>query len=72
MFSDEFEVKQQRILKDKHLKMTLIKDGRRFDAIQFNFSENPSPRIRAAFRLDINEWQGNQTVQLMIEHFVPA
>jgi single-stranded-DNA-specific exonuclease len=72
MFSDEFEVKQQRILKDKHLKMTLVKDGRRFDAIQFNFSENPSPRIRAAFRLDINEWQGNQTVQLMIEHFVPA
>ena len=72
LFADEFEVASQRILKEKHLKLTLQKGRQRFDAIQFNFTANPSPRIRAAFRLDINEWQGRQSVQLMLEHFEPA
>jgi hypothetical protein len=29
-------------------------------------------RIHAAFRVDINEWNGTQTVQLMLEHFEAA
>ena len=73
LFADRFEVLNQRILKDKHLKLKLQKGNQRFDAIQFNFSEgfaNGVPeRIRAAFRVDINEWNGTQTVQLMLEHF---
>ncbi len=72
VFADSFEVLNQRILKDKHLKLKLQKNGRRFDAIQFNFSENAPERIRAAFRVDINEWNGTQTVQLMLEHFEAA
>jgi single-stranded-DNA-specific exonuclease len=72
LFADEFEVVQQRILKDKHLKLTLRRGKQNFDAIQFNFTTNPTPRIHAAFRLDINEWQGRQTVQLMLEHFLPV
>jgi hypothetical protein len=29
-------------------------------------------RIEAAFRLDINEWNGTQTVQLLLEHHEAA
>ena len=84
VFADSFEVLNQRLLKDKHLKLKLQKGGQRFDAIQFNFTDgtaggsatgfaNCAPdRIRAAFRVDINEWNGTQTVQLMLEHFEAA
>jgi single-stranded-DNA-specific exonuclease len=67
-----FEVLNQRLLKDKHLKLKLQKGGQRFDAIRFNFADSVPDRIRAAFRVDINEWNGMQTVQLMLEHLEPA
>jgi single-stranded-DNA-specific exonuclease len=69
LFADEFEVVQQRLLKEKHLKLTLKKGRARFDAIRFNHAEGAPERIRAAFRLDINEWQGEANVQLVLEHF---
>jgi len=76
LFADSFEVLNQRILKNKHLKLKLQKGNQRFDAIQFNFSDGSSSaapnRIRAAFRVDINEWNGTQTVQLLLEHFEAA
>ncbi|MCF8151295.1 MAG: single-stranded-DNA-specific exonuclease RecJ [Sulfuritalea sp.] len=72
VFADCFKVLSQRILKDKHLKLKLQKGGQRFDAIQFNFADSAPEQIRAAFRVDINEWNGTQTVQLMLEHFEPA
>lgn len=72
VFSDTFDVVQQRLLKEKHLKLRLKKGGLLFEAIQFNFSGSAPNRIHAAFRLDINEWNGNQTVQLLLEHFEAA
>jgi len=72
VFEDEFVVESQRILKEKHLKMRLRKGETRLDAIQFNFSEAPGNTIRAAYRLAINDYNGVQTPQLMIEHFVAA
>jgi single-stranded-DNA-specific exonuclease len=72
VFADRFEVLSQRILKDKHLKLKLKKGGLRFDAIRFNHAESVPDRIEAAFRLDINEWNGTQTVQLLLEHAEPA
>ena len=68
LFEDEFVVEHQRVLKEKHLKMRLRKGELRIDAIQFNFSESPGNTIRAAYRLSINEYNGVQTPQLMIEH----
>ena len=68
IFEDEFVVESQRILKEKHLKMRLRKGEQRLDAIQFNFNTAPSPTIRAAFRLAINDYNGVQKPQLMIEH----
>jgi single-stranded-DNA-specific exonuclease len=72
IFADRFEVLNQRILKNKHLKLKLQKGGLRFDAIRFNCAESVPNRIEAAFRLDINEWNGTQTVQLLLEHHEAA
>jgi single-stranded-DNA-specific exonuclease len=72
LFSDEFHVEQQRILKDKHLKLTLSKNGVRFDAIQFNFADPVPPQIRAVYKLDVNEYNGVANVQLMLEHIEAA
>jgi len=68
IFEDEFVVESQRILKEKHLKLRLRKGEQRLEAIQFNFSESAGPTIRAAYRLTINDYNGVQTPQLMIEH----
>ncbi|WP_153130461.1 single-stranded-DNA-specific exonuclease RecJ [Dechloromonas hortensis] len=68
LFVDEFDVEQQRVLKDKHLKLRLKKGNARIDAIQFNFSTQPGNRTRAAYRLSINEYMGVESPQLMIEY----
>ena len=68
LFEDEFIVESQRILKEKHLKLRLNKEGAIVEAIQFNFSTTPGQRIRAAYRLSVNEYNGVQTPQLMIEY----
>ncbi|MDR0775583.1 MAG: single-stranded-DNA-specific exonuclease RecJ [Azonexus sp.] len=68
LFMDEFAVEQQRVLKEKHLKLRLRKDGARIEAIQFNFSQQPGATTRLAFRLAINEYMGVETPQLFVEH----
>ncbi len=72
MFSDEFQVDKQRILKDRHLKLTLRKGAARFEAIQFNFAESAPADVRAAYRLAVNEFNGLASVQLVLEHIEPA
>ncbi|CAL94122.1 single-stranded-DNA-specific exonuclease RecJ [Azoarcus olearius] len=72
VFDDVFRVERQRILKDRHLKLELGKQGARYDAIQFNFADGAPDTIRAAYRLSINEYNGVSNVQLMLEHFEAA
>jgi single-stranded-DNA-specific exonuclease len=72
LFSDEFQVEKQRILKDRHLKLTLRKGAARFDAIQFNFAESVPATVHAAYRLAVNEFNGLANVQLVLEHMEPA
>lgn len=67
LFSDTFRVMNQRVLKDKHLKLTLQKNGSRFDAIWFNHAAPVPDEPQLAFRLAINEFNGMQSVQLMVE-----
>jgi len=66
LFCDEFQVLSQRVLKDKHLKLQLQRDNRKFDAIWFNHADSLPDRIRAAYRLDANEFNGRTSVQLMV------
>ena len=68
VFCDEFRVLNQRILKEKHLKLMLEKDGRRYDAIWFGHADSLPERALIAYRLDANEYNGVTRVQLMVEH----
>ncbi|WP_018607644.1 single-stranded-DNA-specific exonuclease RecJ [Uliginosibacterium gangwonense] len=72
LFEDVFQVDKQRLLKDRHLKLQLSKPGMVFDAIQFNCAESVPDKIRAAYRLSVNEYQGVSSLQLMLEYFEPA
>ncbi|HOY02143.1 single-stranded-DNA-specific exonuclease RecJ [Zoogloea sp.] len=72
VFDDTFRVENQRILKDKHLKLQLRKGNTRIDAIQFNRAEPAGPSIHAAFRLAVNEYNGVASIQLMLEHIDTA
>lgn len=68
VFCDEFRVVNQRILKERHLKLTLEKDGQQYDAIWFGNSESLPGHARVAYRLDANEFNGRTRVQLLVEH----
>jgi single-stranded-DNA-specific exonuclease len=73
VFDDEFTLIQQRIVGEKHLKMVVEKQGQVFDAIAFNinFKQWPNSKasqVRLCFRLDINEFRGKQSLQLMVEN----
>jgi len=72
VFCDEFRVVSQRILKDRHLKLLLERNGRRYDAIWFGHTDALGDRARVAFRLDANEYNGVTKVQLLVEHAEPA
>lgn len=67
VFANEFEVLEQRLLKDAHLKLRLRLGNQVFDGIFFRHAE-PLPReVKLAYRLDINEYRGRRSVQLIIE-----
>jgi len=68
LFCDEFRVINQRILKERHLKLTLEKDGVNYDAIWFGHIDSLPSRAKVAYRLDANEFNGRTRVQLLVEH----
>ncbi len=68
LFCDEFRVINQRILKERHLKLTLEKDGVNYDAIWFGHIDSLPNRAKVAYRLDANEFNGRTRVQLLVEH----
>ena len=72
LFCDRFTVASQRVVGDKHLKLRLQKDGKTFDAIRFNSLAPAGAAIRAAFRLAVNEYNGVQSVQLIVEEWENA
>jgi single-stranded-DNA-specific exonuclease len=67
LFCDEFRVLNQRLLKERHLKLQLEKEGKQFNAIWFNHSDTLPSKIRAAYRLEANEFNGRTSVQLNLE-----
>jgi single-stranded-DNA-specific exonuclease len=77
IFDGQFQVVNQRIVGEKHLKMVLkiAGDSRIFDAIAFNASDaaaflEGSQQSHIAYKLDVNEYQGRRSVQLIVEHIV--
>ena len=66
-FVGEFRVESQKVVGEKHLRLTLAADGRRHEAIRFGSPDLLPDAIRAVYRLDVNEYQGTRTVQLVVE-----
>jgi len=79
LFDGEFKLVQQRIVGEKHLKLVLAQTQNEqavIDAIAFNVNLDiwPSPstsRVRAAFKLDVNEYRGRQSLQLLLDYIEP-
>ena len=70
-FEGIFDIESQRIVGEKHLKLTLRYQSQRYDAISFFEERSPPPRIRAVYRPDVNEYNGTSRLQLIIEHWEP-
>jgi single-stranded-DNA-specific exonuclease len=72
LFDDTFEVLAQRTVGGSHSKLALNRGGERFDAILFGHVDALPASISAAYRPEINEWRGETTLQLVIEHWQEA
>jgi single-stranded-DNA-specific exonuclease len=68
LFLDEFMVRSQKLVGEKHLKLSLERGHQRFDAIWFNRVDSLPEFVKVAYRLDQNVWNGRITVQLVIEY----
>ena len=67
VFSDEVEVMSQRLVGEKHLALKLKHQGQPVDGIWFGRIEPLPARVRLAYRLDVDEWQGQKRVRFMVE-----
>ena len=79
VFDGEFKVLHQKLVGEKHLKLMLepLHKGHptnvMIDGIAFNVDLRRWPdasvkTVRLAYKLDVNEFRGNQSLQLMIDH----
>ncbi len=74
VFHGEFEVLSRRVVGERHLKFTVRRNNvsRPLDAIAFNAVESGIPdnckRLLLAYRLDVNEYRGLRSAQLVVEH----
>lgn len=68
LFDGVFAVRDWRIVGERHLKMTLERDGHRFNAMQFDgwSGEAPATESHVAYRLTPDDWRGGDAVQLIV------
>jgi len=78
MFHGVFQLVQQRIVGERHLKLVLRSEcgSLTLDGIAFNIDRDiwPNPSVRwaeLAYKLDVNEYRGQESVQLMVAHIAP-
>ena len=79
-FDGVFAIRNTRVVGDRHLKMwvEVPRTGRSFDAIAFNHIEQregfvpPEGAVQLVYRLDINEYQGERRLQLLVDHVLPV
>jgi single-stranded-DNA-specific exonuclease len=78
LFHGVFQLVQQRIVGERHLKVVLKSGcgGVQLDGIAFGVDREiwPNPTVRwveLAYKLDVNEFRGQETVQLLIAHIQP-
>jgi single-stranded-DNA-specific exonuclease len=66
-FSEEVEVVSQRLVGEKHLQLKLKHQGQPVDGIWFGHTEQLPSRVKLAFRLDADEWNGVRRVKFLVE-----
>jgi len=77
LFHGEFEILERRIVGEHHLKLSLRPPHARrvLDAIAFHATDADWPagttRLEAAYQLDVNEFRGQRSVQLILQHVRP-
>ena len=78
LFHGVFQIVNQRVVGEKHLKLVLKTEcgGQTLDGIAFNVDRDtwPNPNVRwveLAYKLDVNEYQGRESVQLLVAHLAP-
>ena len=71
-FCDHFEVLKQRIVGGRHLKLRLRKDDTAVEAMLFGQAESLPARVRAVYRIGVNEFNGSRSLQITFEHWQPA
>jgi single-stranded-DNA-specific exonuclease len=67
VFTDEVEIVSQRLVGEKHLKLSIRFAGALRDAIWFNHAEPVAPKARLAYRLSVDEYNGRERVQMVVE-----
>ena len=66
-FSEEVEVISQRLVGEKHLALKLKHQGQPVDGIWFGHTEPLPARVKLAFRLDADAWNGVRRVRFLVE-----
>jgi single-stranded-DNA-specific exonuclease len=67
LFCDEVQVISQRLVGEKHLKLRLRHAGEERDAIWFSHTEPLAATVRLAYRVSLDEWNGRQRLQMVVE-----
>jgi len=67
LFSDLAQVLSQRLVKERHLRVEVLMQGRRMAGIAFGRTEPIPARARIAYRLARDEYRGAAAIQLLIE-----
>jgi single-stranded-DNA-specific exonuclease len=78
LFHGLFQIVTQRVVGEKHLKLVVKTEcgSQTLDGIAFNVDRDtwPNPNVRwveLAYKLDVNEYQGRESVQLLVAHLAP-
>ncbi|MBC7701376.1 single-stranded-DNA-specific exonuclease RecJ [Aquabacterium sp.] len=72
VFSDAVEVISQRLVGTRHMKLSLRVQGQVRDGIWFGRTEPLPDKVHLAFRIGLDEYQGRQRVQIMVEGLADA
>jgi single-stranded-DNA-specific exonuclease len=73
MFHGDFDIVHQRVVGERHLKLSLRIGKRVVDAIAFNQAPlRDAGRARIAYRLSRNDFRDRVTLQLVVEYIEPA
>jgi single-stranded-DNA-specific exonuclease len=67
VFCDQVDVLQQRLVGEKHLKLRVRHAGIERDAIWFGHTDSLPASTRLAYRVGVDEWNGRQRVQMVVE-----